>query len=167
MNFYNIKIDYNDIKEPSRLNWTAIRMGISSTYFTDDVAIKHAVSEVTEGATDENIISIACALSGDDIRPYLNIRPDITLFEVADEIHETDENDRAKVVCAILEGLYSQKEKFSNLTEVVNMIVADFYYPLETTYVLNYGDVDVDRNKIPEILKKWHDYLEKFEWGVK
>src|SRR5262245_32519016 len=103
MNSYTIKLSYNCIKEPNLLNWTDIGIGIGSTYFTDDVAIKHAVSEVTEGNSSDNIVSIACALSGDNIRPY------ITLFETAEEIYATNESNRAKVVCTILEWLYDHK----------------------------------------------------------
>lgn len=155
MNTFKIILNYNFISSIVRLTWNDILYGIETGFFSDEIAIKHAIAEIVEEDNPSDIVmEIASLFDGESIHPFID--------ELASK--EIKQNDlmKEKLLYVLLKLLFENRGQHIDPFGIIEQIYADFDYPESISKFVRYMPVEEGNSSVGEnyLLDHWKKYLE-------
>lgn len=156
MNYYKIVFNYEYASTLISLTWSDILFGINNGFFTDEIAVKKAISEITENDnSSELVMEIASIFKGESIHPYI--------YELVKDEKEEGNVIRDKFLYLLLNWLFENKDEYPDVSDMIEQIFADFDYPMEISNLVGYlpSSEDIFEPWEDYRRKKWKEYLNK------
>lgn len=153
-------INYDYISKRVKVTWETIMYGIERNYILPNIAIEHAINELSQKENyPQYLIELASLSKDESVYPYLN--------ELADlEIIEEDEVSKDKWLYLMLDWTYNNRHKYSDSLGLVEQIYADFDYPVQISTFVRYmpsNEPDLGSLELNEarLYRSWGNYLEE------
>jgi len=135
MNSLKIVFPYEYFSGLVKLNWYDVWLAIEHGFLNYKAAIDHAVKEIDVNS-NKDVQELTLLLFEKNIFPY-SIHPNID--QLADIVPiEKKIQAKEKLLYAVLNWLFEQKYKYSDLQDAVDIIYADFDYPKSMAYLWRY-----------------------------
>lgn len=161
MNYLSLNLNYEYITLQIKLTWEDIEYGIKNKYISSDIAIDHAIKELSKCEKySEELLELASLSKGELVYPYLtklvqnNQKPN-DIVEIKD-----------KWMYIILKKIYYSMDDYLNPLEIAEEVYSDFNYPEIISNIIRYmplnmsdlGSVELNEKRL---IKNWYEYLKK------
>ncbi|WP_430509847.1 DUF2247 family protein [Gottfriedia solisilvae] len=157
MNSFNITFNFKYASNLVDLTWRDILFGINNGFFSPEVAIENAISEITSKEEKSDLVfQIAQLFKGESIHPFID--------ELVSNESRNEADSTAKFLYILLNWLYENRNKYDNWMEMIWNIYLDFHSPEEIYELIPYVSPEKYDRVAPldiYILTKWKEYLDE------
>ena len=141
-----------------QINWADIMFAIENDYFDIEAAVEYAVHLMELDQSDDLIIELACIKANELIREEI-IENYINKFVERTTVEERQEA-KDKILYAVMNYLYENKQIFENPATVIEVVYDDFGFPESMKKVVSYipskNELDKENNLF---YNNWSEYL--------
>ena len=161
MNSMGIQLPYAYVAEAIDINWADVLFAIDNGYFDLQVAIEHAVAEVTKNESWPQEIEDLLGLA-----PYESyaIRPLVEKL-VGSAPEHAGGTAKDRIMFVLLRWLFEHKQDYEDPPMLVEIVYADFGYPEEIKFFVRYTPIELFENTTPTgvagLYKNWKKYLKQ------
>lgn len=157
-NSLSIKIPVTYALRLVQINWADIMFAIENDYFDIEAAVEYAVHLMELDQSDDLIIELACIKANELIREEI-IENYINKFVERTTVEERQEA-KDKILYAVMNYLYENKQIFENPATVIEVVYDDFGFPESMKKVVSYipskNELDKENNLF---YNNWSEYL--------
>ena len=157
MNTLSIMYPYEYASNLVNLSWCDIREAIEKGFMLPQAAIEHAISKLVEENNPIQLIDLACSEKNDYIQPYINYLSDLESNVIKEQVND-------KLLYILLNWVHENREKYSDVLEVIEIIYSDFDYPDKISKFVRYmpmsqPDLGSSELNTQRLLTNWEEYL--------
>lgn len=160
MNTTGIVIPFKFVNDLTRLSWKELLFGISNKLYAPSFAIDHAIRFAQEvDDCSDLILELAFLNKGESVHPYVDELADHEIFDARRDVADIWQY-------LLLSWLYTNREKYDDPLQIVELIYSDFDYPENMKKFVRYMPstktiIGNRKANIERMYNDWHAYLEE------